>query len=205
MIKAGKIIFTICATATALTFNGCVFSSSDSTENVGQKTEIVAGNSVEPKAIEELIAESTVSKNDQPLKLRDLTKSATLSDGSQYVQMKDSEGNKVESRFFPDGSIVRSVIVKTSAGGAVKTFVRSWNGKVEQIEASSIATPWNSSARELALIAGFKKEPPTPNVQPVLKPTAPAEQNQLPNSTTAQPAGETTDAPLPLVTATEKK
>lgn len=176
--------------ASILSLNGCVFSSNDSSDNHQVVTsEITEAKDNAPKSVEE-IAKSFKEETKEPIKLRDLTRSAILADGSQYLLMTDREGNKVELRFFPEGSIVRSLTVKTSAEGKVTTIVRAWNGKTEQLESASVQSPWSSSSRELALLAGFRQEPPqNPPVEIRAAPINTA--NQSPSSNTAIPEIET--------------
>lgn len=184
MTKAGQIILAICVAASIPSLNGCVFNSNDSSDSrKPEVSEITEAENNVPKSVEE-IAENFKEETELPIKLRDLTRSAILADGSQYLLMTDRERSKVELRFFPEGSIVRSLTVKTSAEGKVTTIVRAWNGKTEQLEAASVQSPWSSSSRELALIAGFRQEPPrNPPVEIRAAPTNTV--NESPSSNTA--------------------
>lgn len=191
MNKAGQIKLLIVAFS-ALALNACVFSSDDSPNLSTSEHGARAATITTPKTAEELVAEQTRSINQKPAKLRDATKSALLADGSEYILMKDGEGNKVESRYFPEGLIVRSVQVKTEADGNVQIFVRAWNGKVEQIELHGTQSPWSSSARELALVAGFRHEPPK-KIQPPVNSTTPVNLNQPSITNDVAPSVETTE------------
>lgn len=178
------IIFVVLA---ALILSGCL----PDTENSGapeNRQQPLSARNGQLKPIEEIIAERKSETSKKQVEPRDLVKSALLADGSEYVVMKDGEGNKVESRFFSEGSSVRSLMVKTGTDGTVEIFARAWSGKMEQIEPGNVPAPWSISARELALIVGFKQELPR-IVQTEIK-TSP--------SVNPKPSVNSNTAPLPI-------
>ena len=103
-------------------------------------------------------------------------KQQTLSDGSQYVEMKDAYGNKVEYRYFESDSPVKYISMETLSDGTVTMYVKARNGAKKSVNASMFDNPWQNSAREIASRAGIYStitgnqivsRQPQPSAQPV--------------------------------------
>jgi hypothetical protein len=79
----------------------------------------------------------------------------TLTDGSQYIEMKDGYGNKIEYRYFERSAPVRYISLETLEDGTTTMFVKSSDGPKKRINPSLIENPWKSNAREIAARAGI--------------------------------------------------
>jgi hypothetical protein len=138
----------------ALLFAGCNSTETNPSKKLSEnnsKTENVQVTVVN------LEAEQTANKGSRSNKKVEKT-TTTLIDGSQYVMMKDAYGNKTEIRYFEPTTAVKYISVETMTDGASTTLVRTWDGDVKRVNLSQIANPWQSSAREIALLAGVSTE-----------------------------------------------
>jgi hypothetical protein len=79
----------------------------------------------------------------------------TLTDGSQYIEMKDAYGNKIEYRYFESDAPIKYISLETLDDGTLTMFVKPQNGARRPVDPSVIDNPWKSNAREIAARAGI--------------------------------------------------
>ena len=141
----------------ALISFGCNFSGNSSNALTGKVSEKTRGENAANSQNESLKSGENAINSSSRQK-RDADEQRTLADGSQYVKMKDAYGNIVEFRYFEINNPVKYISVQTLIDGTTSIIIRTREGAIKHVKPNQIENPWQSSLREIALLAGVSVE-----------------------------------------------
>lgn len=128
-----------------------------------------------PKPVAEKIAENSLGEaivkteneqaNDQETNqnllihpTRDSNVERILADGSQYIKMKDAYGNTSEFRYFDVNTGLKYISMQTLVDGSTSIVIRTQEGSIKRVKPSLLTSPWSTTVREIALLAGVSPD-----------------------------------------------